>query len=166
MPNTYQQAFQQPAWNTDSGAQLVDATVNVTLVGITDPLPAGANLLGNVGQVLPAGATRWNVRATSVAAAAVTATQAAVAGKQHYLLGYQACLRAAPAANDAGISVKDGATEKLYDVIGSAAPAGTRCQLASAMPILVGTVNTALNLVAAAAGAGAIVEISMWGYTV
>jgi hypothetical protein len=166
MPNTYQQSFQQPQWNTATGAMLCEATVNVTLVGITEPLPVGSNLIGNAGQVLPAGATPFNVRATSAADTAVTATKAAAVGKQNYLLGYLVCLRGGAAANDAGISVKDGLTEKLYDVIGTAAPAGTRCKLDSQLPPVTGTANTAMTLTVAAAGAGTIVEVSMWGYTV
>ena len=183
MTNTYQQCFQQPQWNVATGAQLVDATINVTLVGITQPLPAGTNqlgtvtivgaipagtnLIGNAGQVLPAGATPFNVRATSGANAAVTATQAAGgAGHQNYLLGYQVCLRGAAAAADAGISVKDDSTEKLYDVIGSGAAPGTRCKCDSQLPLITGTANKALTLTVGAAGAGAITEVSMWGYVI
>jgi hypothetical protein len=167
MPNTYQQCFQQPQWNASTGAMLCDATVNVTLAGITQPLPAGSNLLGTMGVAIPAGATPFNVRATSTANTAVTATKAAGTGaQQNYLLGYQVCLRGAAAAVDTAISLKDGSTEKIYDVFGAAAPVGTRCQLASAVPIVAGTAATAMTLTVAAGGAGAIVELSMWGYTV
>jgi hypothetical protein len=165
MPN-YQQCFQQPQWNTSTGAMLCDATVNVTLVGITNPLPAGANQIGDVGQRIPAGATPFNARATSGANAAVTATQAAAANKKNYLLGYQVVLRGANAAADAGISLQDGTSEKLYDAIGLGAARGTKCALASDLPPVAGSNNTTMNLVVGAAGANAITEVSMWGYTV
>jgi hypothetical protein len=85
---------------------------------------------------------------------------------QNYLLGYTVCLRAAVAANDVGISLQDGATEKLYDVIGVGSPPGTRCVTQSELPIIVGTADTAMSLIVAAAGPEAIVEVSIWGYTV
>jgi hypothetical protein len=166
MPDTYQQGFQQPQWNTDTGAMLCDADVNVTATTVAGALPAGTALIGNVGLTIPAGATPFNVRATSTAGAGITATQPAATGQQNYLLGYQVCLRSGGAPNDVGISLQDGTTEKVYDVIGAGAPSGTRCTLDPQLPIVAGTENTAMNLVVGAAGSATIIEVSMWGYTV
>ena len=100
MSNAYQQGFQQPQWNTATGAMLCDSVLDVTMPGFAEPLPAGtnqlgtvttvgavpsaANLVGNVGAALPAGATPFTVRATSAGNTEVTATQPAASGQQNY----------------------------------------------------------------------------------
>jgi hypothetical protein len=146
----------------------------------TDPKPVAIQatatqyelLIGSNGSIdvnqigqFPKGATPWSATATSATNAVAVATVAAVALKKHYLLGYAVALRAAVTAADTLVTVKDDVTVKLTDVFGAAAPIGTRLTLSCAMPIVVGTINKALTLNAAAGGAGAITELVMWGYT-
>lgn len=113
----------------------------------------------------PVGATPFIATATSGNNTAATATVAAVAGKKHYVLGYNVVIRAAAAGNDILVTLKDGAAVKLTDVIGNAAPSGTGVEKVSSMPILVGSTNTDLTLNAGAGGAGVVTELTVWGYT-
>jgi len=113
----------------------------------------------------PTGAIPFSVTATSSANVAGVATVAAVDGKQHYILGYLVALRSASASADILVTLKDNTTVKLTDVIGNASPTGTSAEKVSSMPIVIGTVNTAMNLGASAGGTGAITELTVWGYT-
>lgn len=116
--------------------------------------------------LIPDGATYFIGKGTSGANAELTVTVAAVAAKQHHVLGYLVTVITAAAGADVAITLKDGATAKLIDYIGNAAPRGTRAGVASGLPILQGTANTAINLIVAAAGAAAVTEAVVWGYTV
>jgi len=130
--------------------------------------PASVQLTGGLpgGAVYPFGATKWTTIATSGANAIATATQVAVAGKKHYCMGYLVCLRAASAGNDFLSTIKDGTTVKFTDVVGNASPTGTRIGVSSSAPIVEGTANTDMVLSVGAAGANAITELTMWGYTI
>lgn len=125
-------------------------------------------MLTQLESLIPEGATPFIVRATSGANAEATAAKAAEPGKTHHVLGYLVCLRAAAAGSsaDVPIQLKDGTTEKMYDIIGASAVRGTRISLASNVPILVGTTGNSINLIVGAAGTGAITELTMWGYTI
>ena len=151
MPTYTQNTFQQPAWNTLTGAMLVDCTVQATvaIATLASPLPAGTSYLGSVGIDVPVGATPWTVRATSAANTAVTAAQAAAAGAKNHLLGYTVVIRGAAVGADVGISFQDGTTEIAYDGIGSGAARGARVNVASDVSIAVGSTNKALNCVVA-----------------
>jgi hypothetical protein len=149
--------------SADPATQTTLAEIKTALGGtltaaLTGVLPGGT--------VYPAGATKWTVSATSGANAAAAATKGAEANKKHYCLGYLVALRAAAAANDTLVTIKDDATAKFTDVIGSAAPVGTRVGISSATPLIEGTTNKDLSLNAGAAGAGAITELTIWGYSI
>ena len=133
-----------------------------------NPGKVDATLIGSIpgGSVYPYGATKWTAIATSSANAIATATQAAVAGKKHYCMGYLVCLRAAAAGNDFLSQIKDGTSVKFTDVVGNASPTGTRIGVSSSTPIVEGTANTDMVLTVGAAGASAITELTMWGYTI
>lgn len=114
----------------------------------------------------PLGATKWTVTATSVANTEASATIAAVADKKHYCLGYLAVIRGASAGSDVLITTKDDTTVKITDAFGNGCAQGTRIGIVSSIPILEGTVNKAMSLNSAAGGANAIIELTMWGYTI
>lgn len=118
----------------------------------------------------PKGATKWTSRGTSDANTAQAVTQAAQAGKQHYVIGYRVTIRGAE-AGAAGVTIvlRDGATgtgtDKGYDSIPAGAAIGSRVESVSPnSPLLQGTVNTAATLDVSAAGADCITEVTIWGY--
>jgi hypothetical protein len=113
----------------------------------------------------PLGATKWTARATSGANAAATTTAASQTGLQHYVMGYLVIVSgAAVGAAGVVIQLKDGSTEKVYDMIAAAAPIGSSVSLISSTPLMQGTATTAANLVVGAGGTGVITEATMWGY--
>lgn len=151
-------------------------------VALTESIPAGNNHIGivtvegGVGGGGPGGssaftsqypenATPFIVTATSAANAVGTATVTAAADKKHYVLGYLAAIRGAAAGSDILVTLKDGATTRLTDIIGNGAPSGTSAEKVSSLPVLVGTTNTNLVLEASAGGVGVISELTVWGYT-
>ena len=134
-----------------------------TAVGYGNSL---ADLVNATNKSYPQGATPWNVTATSAANTAATASQAASPGRKHYCMGYLVVLRAAAAGADVSVAVLDGTTVKIQDYIGNAAPRGEKAGMAPGAPIAEGTANTAINLTVGAAGASAITELTMWGYTI
>jgi hypothetical protein len=160
-----------------------DNIVDTIPVVVNSSLPAGTNNIGEVSLAAdtileidgpieiekmsqyPKNSSPWIETVTSSANTAATATVAAVVGKYHYCLGYLVVLRAASAANDALVTIKDGETVKITDVIGLGASSGKRIGIVSALPILRGTVNTDITLNVSAAGASTITELTIWGYT-
>jgi len=147
-----------PAYTDGDLAPIRTNAKGEVLTQLTGSIPGGA--------VYPYGATKWTAIATSSANAIATATQTAVSGKKHYCMGYLVCLRAAAAGNDFLSQIKDGTTVKFTDVVGNASPTGTRIGVSSSTPIVEGTANTDMVLTIGAAGASAITELTMWGYTV
>ena len=121
-------SFQQPRFNDSTGAMLVDATVQatVTVVGITDPLPAGTNLLGKVG------IDQATAHANEVVVAAALPAGTALLGKvgidQATAHANEVVVKSALPAGTSllGIAGIDQATAHANEVVvKSALPAGT-----------------------------------------
>lgn len=146
-----------------TGDVRVTATAGLTAAQLNRD---GAGNLGVSPNPYPIGAAPFCVRATSGDNAAASATVAAVANQRHYLLGYTVVARgAAVGAAGAAVVVKDGAGVVLYDSLPAAAPIGSRVASGLGGPIVRGTVNTAMVLEVAAAGAGCITELTIFGFT-
>lgn len=163
---------------TPSGTSLIiSSTVlgsagNVTLgppatVGVDGGLVPGTDVSAVPAQTTgkyPANATPWTVTATSTADAAASATKSAETGKSHYVTGYMVVLRGANAGNDASVQVLNGATVMVQDYIGSGAVRGSRIAVMFPFPVKV-SANTSAVLSVGAAGAAAITELTLLGYT-
>lgn len=113
---------------------------------------------------LMTGGTPWTVTATSGNNASAAATKAAVSGVNHYVTGYLVVLRGATAANDAVVTIKDDSTVKITECIGTSQAIGTRISNQLTIPLKI-TTNKAASLNVAAAGAGCITELTLFGYT-
>lgn len=106
----------------------------------------------------------WSVTGTSGANTAKTITKAAQENLCHRVTGFSVVLRAAAATGDVKIELKDGSSLKWTEYIGDAAARGTRVAVTFPHGLKM-TVNTDVNLVVAAAGAGAITELNLLGST-
>lgn len=107
----------------------------------------------------------WTVVGDSAANAEGVITKAAEANKEHYVTQISVVVRAAAVgAADARVELRSAATVKFDSYFGAAAVRGTTIERNFNPAIKLGT-NEAANLVAAAAGAGAITTLSMAGYT-
>ena len=106
----------------------------------------------------------WDETGVSGANAALTITHAAEAGKRHVVTGFEALVLGAALGNDVTVDLQEEATNRWSTGLGNAAPVGERTGLMFAKPREFG-LNTAVNLVAIAGGAGATITLSMTGYT-
>lgn len=112
-----------------------------------------------------AGEFGWTVTGDSTANASLTVTKAAgAAGVVHYVSGFSVVLSGAAAAADASIELRDGATVKWKEFLGSGAARGTRVAVSFDPPIEM-SAATAVNLVVGAAGAGAVTTGNIAGLT-
>ncbi len=106
----------------------------------------------------------WTVTATSGANAAAAATKAAPgAGYRHVITGYVVVVRAADVGADALVQAKSGTTVLLTDGLGLGDLRGARV-IGPPAPIYCAE-NEAASLAVGAAGAGAIAELTLTGYT-
>jgi len=112
----------------------------------------------------PISAVPWAIVSTSSANTAAEAKVTAEADKKHYISGFTVALRGADASNDVIIEVKDGSTVIMRDVIGDQAEKGARVHCSLPIPLSCGTSADA-TLSVGAAGADAITELSMFGFT-
>lgn len=141
-------------------------------VGVVEALPAGTNSIGKVAVTslpalpsqYPADAVPWSVVATSDANSAADATKAGEQDKQHFVAGYLVALRGAAAAGDAVVEVKSDTDVIARDVIGEDAARGARAAH-SFFPALACEASKDALLAVGAAGAGAITELTIYGYT-
>jgi hypothetical protein len=107
----------------------------------------------------------WDENDVSGADAALTITHAAEAGKRHIVTGFEALALGAALGNDVTVDLQEGAVNRWRTGLGDASPVGERTGLIFAKPREFG-LNTAVNLVAIAGGAGVTITLSMTGYTV
>lgn len=98
---------------------------------------------------------------TSAANTLATATKTA-ADKSLYITGYIVALRGAAAGNDVSVQVKDGSSILIQDYIGKDAPSGERIGAMLTHPIKCAG-DAVLEV--GAAGAGAITELTLMGYS-
>ena len=141
-----------------------DVTVTAT-VGVK-PVDLNRDTLKNIG-VNIAGDTRqpWVQRTTSGDNASATATRPAEAGKTHFVTGYMVVLRGANAAVDASIELRENGVIRVQDYLGTGKVRGERIIYTLPTP-LQAAVNTPVSLFVGAAGAGAICELNLMGYTI
>jgi hypothetical protein len=107
----------------------------------------------------------WSVNNTSAANAAVTTSKAAEPGKRHYVTGFSAVISGAAAANDISVELRDGATVKWREYIGSGAARGARVAVNLGTGGIEMSVNAAVNLVVSAGGAGVVTDANLVGFT-
>ncbi len=106
----------------------------------------------------------WDEVDDSAANVAVTSTHAAVAGQRHFVTGFEAVSSGAALGNDVIVELREGATVRYRTQLGNAAVEGERAGVMFPRPRVFG-LNTAVTLNAGAGGAGAIITLSMLGYT-
>ena len=107
----------------------------------------------------------WTVTGTSGANTAKTITRAAKTGRTHYITGFCVTVRAADVTGDVSVAVKDGTTVVYQTYFGDASIRGEERKAEFFHPIRC-TMSTAANLVVGAAGASAITELTLKGFTV
>lgn len=135
--------------------------LNSTASGAT---PAGTNLIGNMGQLYPAGSTPITASATGTTAA-TTATLAANATLHTYICGFSIRANATAAAtNNATVTGTITGTlnftqwtAPLASGLGVTEEVFSPCVISSA-------VNTGIAVVSGAPGSGGVVSVSAWGY--
>jgi hypothetical protein len=131
---------------------------------LTAPIVAGTNLIGNTGQVYPAGSTPITASATGTTTA-TTATLAANASLHTYICGFSIRANATAAAtNNATVTgTVTGTlnftqwTAPLASGLGVTEEVFSPCVISSA-------VNTGVAVVSGAPGSGGVVSVSAWGY--
>lgn len=106
----------------------------------------------------------WTVTTTSAVNTSAIAGKLAETGKKHFVTGYLVALRAASAGDDVSVQIKDGAVVRLQDYIGKGAVSGERVGAMFSAPLQI-TPNGNVELSVAAAGEGAITELTLMGYT-
>lgn len=139
-------------------------TGNTLCAAIQAAIPAGTNLIGNVGQIYPAGSTPITASATGTTAA-TTATLAANASLHTYICGFS--IRANATAAATGNATVTGTvtgtlnftqwTAPLASGLGVTEEIFTPCVISSA-------INTGLAVISAAPGSGGVVSVTAWGY--
>lgn len=140
----------------------------VTVTGTVGVTPGDLNLDGarNAGIVVQNdNRQRWSVLGTSATNTIISINRAGIAGQSHFITGYLVVLTGAAAANDTPIRVLEGTTIRIQDFIGGGAARGTRIFIDFPIPYRFAA-NTAATLDAGAAGAGAIVNLVLFGYTI
>lgn len=125
----------------------------VTLAG-TIPV----NLVGD-------GRNGWFVQSFGAVNTALTVTRPAESGRQHVLTGYQFLVFDASAGNIINAEVRFGAVVRIRDRIPSGAGAGSGTD--RVLPAqLVAPSNTLVDITANAPGAGAVLLLGIFGYTI
>ncbi len=109
--------------------------------------------------------SEWDENGVSAPGGAITITHAAEAGKRHIVTGFEAVSLGAALGNDVTIDLLDAATPRWRTGLGNAAVEGERTGLMFSKPREF-DLNTDVNLVAIAGGAGVILTLSMTGYTI
>ncbi len=111
--------------------------------------------------------TNWPGEGTSAANVEQTISVAAPgAGKRHVITGYFVCLTGADAGADASVQIRDGATVKIQDYIGSGTKRGDRIGVILPRESYIRcTENTAASLYVAAAGASCVTNGVLLGFT-
>lgn len=152
-----------------SCATATPATVVGCLGQIDDdvkgPIPAGTNLIGNVGTgVYPAGATAITASATGTTTA-TTATLAANATLHTYICGFSIRANATGAAtNNATVTGTVTATMNYTQWTAPLASGlGVTEQIFSPC-IISSATNTAIAVVSGAPGSGGVVSVTAWGF--
>lgn len=106
----------------------------------------------------------WSVSEDSAAATAKTITKAAETGKTHYITSFEAVVSAAAITGDCSIELRSASTRRWLTYLGNAAARGTRVGNNFNPPMELAA-GEAANLVAASGGTGAVVSLSMAGFT-
>lgn len=144
------------------------STANTSLATIATntaaAVPAGTNLIGNVGQVYPAGSTAITASATGTTGA-TTATLAASASLHTWICGFS--IRANATAAATGNATVTGVVTATMNFTQWTAPNAsglgvteevfTPCVESSAT-------NTGIAVISAAPGTGGVVSVSAWGF--
>lgn len=107
----------------------------------------------------------WATSQDSVANTALTVTRAAEASRAHYVTMLEVVVSGAAAANDITVLLKQGATVKWKEVIGSGAARGTAVGFTTSQGIEFAE-NTAVTVEVLAGGAGVVTTTNLAGYTV
>ena len=150
--------------NSNSSA-LIDANTSSQIhTDLTAPIAAGTNLIGNSGQVYPAGSTPITASTTGTTTA-TTATLAANASLHTYICGFSIRANATGAAtNNATVTgTVTGTlnftqwTAPLASGLGVTEEVFSPCVISSA-------VNTGVAVVSGAPGSGGVVSVAAWGY--
>lgn len=106
----------------------------------------------------------WTVSGDSSINTAINVNKAGVAGKRHFVTGFEIALRAASGGNDAAVTIKSNANLLWTSYLAQGSARGTLIVREFTRP-LVCNVGEAANLDVAAVGANTIVTVSMKGYT-
>ncbi len=109
--------------------------------------------------------SEWDEVDDSAANAAVTITHAAEAGRQHFVVGFEASVRGAILGNDVIVELREGATVRWRINMGSGSARGERSGVVFSRPRQY-AIGGAPALNADAGGAGVVITLSMMGYTV
>ena len=152
------------AVNSSGQASVLEANSASILSAVQAAIPAGTNLIGNTGQVYPAGSTPITASATGTTTA-TTATLAANASLHTYICGFSIRANATGAAtNNATVTgTVTGTlnftqwTAPLASGLGVTEEVFSPCVISSA-------VNTGVAVVSGAPGSGGVVSVAAWGY--
>jgi hypothetical protein len=127
-------------------------------------VPAGTNLIGNVGQVYPAGSTAITASATGTTAA-TTATLAANASLHTWICGFS--IRANATAAATGNATVTGTVTGTMNWTQWTAPNASGLGVTEEVfsPCIESSaVNTGIAVISAAPGTGGVVSVSAWGF--
>jgi hypothetical protein len=140
------------------------AAVKAVANAVNSAIPAGTNLIGNVGTVYPAGSTPITASATGTTAA-TTATLSAAASKSTYVCGFS--IRANATAAATGNATVTGTITATLNFTQWTAPNASGLGVTEEVfsPCLQSSaVNTAIAVISAAPGTGGVVSVSAWGF--
>lgn len=140
------------------------ATAKAIANAANSAVPAGTNLIGNVGQLYPAGSTPITASTTGTTAA-TTATLAANATKSTYICGFSIRANATAAAtNNATVTGPVTGTLNFTQWTAPTASGLGVTEEVFSPCIISSAVNTAIAVISGAPGTGGVVSVTAWGF--
>jgi hypothetical protein len=165
IPNVTVNGSTLPTGAATSSNQATEITSLSTIATNTGAaVPAGTNLIGNVGQIYPAGSTPITAAATGTTTA-TTATLGASSTLHTYICGFS--IRANATAAASSMSSLTGVVTGTMSFLQWTAPAASGIGVTEEVfsPCIISSaINTAIAVVSAAPGTGGLVSVDAWGY--
>ena len=166
LPNVTVNGATLPTGAATSSNQATEITSLSTIATNTGAaVPAGTNLIGNVGQLYPAGSTPITAAATGTTTA-TTATLGASSTVHTYICGFS--IRANATAAASSMSSLTGTVTGTISFLQWTSPntGGIGVTEQIFQPCIISSaINTAIAVVSAAPGTGGLVSVAAWGYT-
>lgn len=147
-----------------TGGQGLTGWLSALYAATLNPIAAGTNTIGNVGQVYPAGSTPITASATGTTGA-TTATLAANASLHTYICGLS--IRANATAAATGNATVTGTITATMNFTQWTAPAASGLGVTEEIftPCITSSaINTGIAVISAAPGTGGVISVSAWGF--